>query len=256
MTAPRAIEVRDLRKRFGELKAVDGVSFDVGKGELFGLLGPNGAGKSTLIRMLTTLIEPTSGSALVAGHDVNKDPNAVRLAIGVIPQNMTSDPDLTCAENLSIHARLYGLPKAQRRTVTLDLLQAVGQGDRADAFAGFINQVHQPIGHGGGPGGVEMTPGHRAETRSQPVVVIDIGEPVPVGGRPGEGGVERAVDAAGRAGIGNDQRVAIARLQRCDHARRCDKDVKQRDALRGNRGHGFLEVVGHAESRRDHENQR
>jgi ABC-2 type transport system ATP-binding protein len=135
VTVPRAIEVHDLRKRFGELKAVDGVSFDVGKGEIFGLLGPNGAGKSTLIRMLTTLIEPTSGSALVAGHDVSKDPNAVRLAIGVIPQNMTSDPDLTCAENLSIHARLYGLPKAQRRKVTLELLQAVGLGDRADAFA-------------------------------------------------------------------------------------------------------------------------
>ncbi|HET9783943.1 MAG TPA: ATP-binding cassette domain-containing protein [Terriglobales bacterium] len=135
MTRPDAIVVRDLRKRFGELKAVDGVSFAVGKGEIFGLLGPNGAGKSTLIRMLTTLIEPTSGLALVAGHDVRRDPNAVRLAIGVIPQNMTSDPDLTCAENLSIHARLYGLPKAQRRSVTLELLQAVGLGDRADAFA-------------------------------------------------------------------------------------------------------------------------
>ena len=110
-----AIEVKGISKRFGALLAVDNVSFTVQAGEIFGLLGPNGAGKSTLIRMLTTLVPPTSGTAMVAGHDIIHDPNAVRANIGVIPQNMTSDPELTCAENLGIHARLYGITGARRR---------------------------------------------------------------------------------------------------------------------------------------------
>ncbi|TAN24274.1 MAG: ATP-binding cassette domain-containing protein [Acidobacteria bacterium] len=135
METSAAIEVQGLTKRFGALEAVKGVSFDVQQGEIFGLLGPNGAGKSTLIRMLTTLIPPSAGSARVAGHDVASEPDAVRVRIGVIPQNMTSDPDLTCAENLSIHARLYGLPRAQRQKVTAELLEAVGLADRAQAFA-------------------------------------------------------------------------------------------------------------------------
>ncbi len=135
METSAAIEVQGLTKRFGALEAVKGVSFDVKKGEIFGLLGPNGAGKSTLIRMLTTLIPPSAGSARVAGHDVASEPDAVRVRIGVIPQNMTSDPDLTCEENLSIHARLYGLPRAQRQRVTAELLEAVGLADRARAFA-------------------------------------------------------------------------------------------------------------------------
>lgn len=130
-----AIEVEGLTKCFGALEAVKDVRFNVGRGEIFGLLGPNGAGKSTLIRMLTTLITPSAGSARVAGYDIVHDANAVRTRIGVIPQNMTSDPDLTCAENLSIHARLYGLPKAQRQRVTAELLEAVGLGDRMHAFA-------------------------------------------------------------------------------------------------------------------------
>ena len=87
-----AIEVKGISKRFGALLAVDNVSFTVQAGEIFGLLGPNGAGKSTLIRMLTTLVPPTSGTASVAGYDIIHDPNAVRTRIGVIPQNMTSDP--------------------------------------------------------------------------------------------------------------------------------------------------------------------
>ncbi|MGH9466602.1 MAG: ABC transporter ATP-binding protein [Terriglobales bacterium] len=135
MMADAAIAVKALRKNFGALEAVKGVSFTVGRGEIFGLLGPNGAGKSTLIRMLTTLIPPTAGSATVAGHDVTEAPDAVRMRIGVIPQNITSDPDLTCAENLSIHARLYGLPRARRQQVTQEQLQAVGLSDRAQAFA-------------------------------------------------------------------------------------------------------------------------
>jgi ABC-type multidrug transport system ATPase subunit len=109
-----AIEVRGLTKRFGDFVAVNKVSFDVQQGELFGLLGPNGAGKTTLIRMLTTLTPVTDGSAFVAGYDVRKDPNEVRNAIGVIPQALTSDPELTAVENLNIHAKLYGVPPEQR----------------------------------------------------------------------------------------------------------------------------------------------
>jgi ABC-2 type transport system ATP-binding protein len=87
----------------------------VAEGEIFGLLGPNGAGKSTLIRMMTTLIPITSGKAIVAGHDVAKDPDAVRRMIGVIPQALTSDQDLTVEENLSIYAKLYSVPRGARK---------------------------------------------------------------------------------------------------------------------------------------------
>src|SRR5277367_5238907 len=94
------VEVENLRKCFGDFCAVDSLSFDVAHGEVFGLLGPNGAGKSTLIRMLTTLVPPTSGTAKINGFDVVKDPDAVRHAIGVIPQAMTSDMDLSANENM------------------------------------------------------------------------------------------------------------------------------------------------------------
>ena len=134
-----AIEVEAISKRFGKLLAVDNVSFTVQSGEIFGLLGPNGAGKSTLIRMLTTLVPPTSGTAIVGGHDIIHDPNAVRSNIGVIPQNMTSDPELTCAENIGIHARLYGITGAQRRRRTAELLEAVGLSDRANALAATLS---------------------------------------------------------------------------------------------------------------------
>jgi ABC-2 type transport system ATP-binding protein len=134
-----AIQVEGVSKRFGALLAVDNVSFTVKAGEIFGLLGPNGAGKSTLIRMLTTLVPPTSGTAMVAGHDIIRDPNAVRASIGVIPQNMTSDPELTCAENLGIHARLYGITGARRKQRTAELLEAVGLSDRAGALASTLS---------------------------------------------------------------------------------------------------------------------
>ena len=120
-----AIEVDHLTKRFGELVAVNEVSFAVGDGEIFGLLGPNGAGKTTLIRMLTTLTPPTSGTARVAGYDIRKDANGVRESIGVIPQALTSDPELTAEENLLIHAKLYGVPAARRPGLIQELLQAV-----------------------------------------------------------------------------------------------------------------------------------
>jgi ABC-2 type transport system ATP-binding protein len=120
-----AIEVQDIRKRFGEFTAVDGVSFNVQEGEVFGLLGPNGAGKSTLIRMLTTLLAPTSGVARVAGFDVAKQADGVRRAIGVIPQAMTSDTELSVEENLIIFAKLYGVPRAKRKALIEELLTAV-----------------------------------------------------------------------------------------------------------------------------------
>jgi ABC-2 type transport system ATP-binding protein len=134
-----AIDVKGISKRFGKLQAVDDVSFTVRAGEIFGLLGPNGAGKSTLIRMLTTLVPPTNGTAIVAGHDIIRDPGAVRSSIGVIPQNMTSDPDLTCAENLGIHARLYGITGQLRRERTAALLETVGLTDRANALAATLS---------------------------------------------------------------------------------------------------------------------
>jgi ABC-2 type transport system ATP-binding protein len=122
---PVAIEVEHIVKRYGDFEAVKDVNFCVAEGEIFGLLGPNGAGKSTLIRMMTTLIPVTSGKAIVAGHDVAKDPDDVRRVIGVIPQALTSDPDLTVEENLSIYAKLYSVPRAQREKNIKEVLEAV-----------------------------------------------------------------------------------------------------------------------------------
>jgi ABC-2 type transport system ATP-binding protein len=121
----RAIEVEGLTKRFGDFCAVDAVSFTVESGEVFGLLGPNGAGKSTLIRMLTTLMVPTSGTARIDGHDVAREPNAVRRVIGVIPQAMTSDLDLSAVENLRIFAKLYSIPRERYEPMIEELLAAV-----------------------------------------------------------------------------------------------------------------------------------
>jgi ABC-2 type transport system ATP-binding protein len=120
-----AIAVENIVKRYGDFEAVKGITFQVAEGEIFGLLGPNGAGKSTLIRMMTTLIPVTSGKAIIAGHDVSREADAVRRAIGVIPQALTSDIDLTVEENLSIYAKLYEVPKAERERNINDLLQAV-----------------------------------------------------------------------------------------------------------------------------------
>jgi ABC-2 type transport system ATP-binding protein len=120
-----AIAVENIIKRYGDFEAVKGITFNVGDGEIFGLLGPNGAGKSTLIRMMTTLIPVTAGKAIIAGHDVSKEPDAVRRTIGVIPQALTSDIDLTVEENLSIYAKLYEVPKAERERNITELLTAV-----------------------------------------------------------------------------------------------------------------------------------
>ena len=122
---PPAIQVIDIIKRFGNFTAVDGVSFSVEEGEIFGLLGPNGAGKSTLIRMMTTLLDITEGTAIIEGADVRKDPNRARRSMGVIPQAMTSDGDLTVWENLSIYSKLYGIPAADREKSIDELLELV-----------------------------------------------------------------------------------------------------------------------------------
>jgi ABC-2 type transport system ATP-binding protein len=125
-TQPRAaISVENIVKRYGDFEAVAGITFEVAEGEIFGLLGPNGAGKSTLIRMMTTLTPSTAGRAIIAGHDVAREPDAVRRTIGVIPQALTSDIDLTVEENLLIYAKLYEVPKAERERNIDDLLKAV-----------------------------------------------------------------------------------------------------------------------------------
>src|ERR1700744_1969567 len=150
------IEVENLTKRFGDFVAVKGVSFSVEHGEVFGLLGPNGAGKSTLIRMLTTLVPPTSGTARVNGFDIIRDPNGVRQSIGVIPQAMTSDMDLSAEENMSIFAKLYGIPREKRQRTIRQLLKDVDLEKWADKpvkmFSGGMRRrleiarglVHEP----------------------------------------------------------------------------------------------------------------
>jgi ABC-2 type transport system ATP-binding protein len=124
-SAPSAIEVDHIVKKYGEFTAVNDVSFSVKEGEIFGLLGPNGAGKSTLIRMMTTLIPITGGKASIGGYDVSKDPNAARRMIGVIPQALTSDLDLTVEENMEIYAKLYDVPSKERKTSIDELLELV-----------------------------------------------------------------------------------------------------------------------------------
>ena len=120
-----AIVVDHITKKYGDFTAVDDVSFAVKQGEIFGLLGPNGAGKSTLIRMMTTLLPITQGRAIINGFDVAKEPDAARRCMGVIPQAMTSDIDLTVEENLSIYAKLYGVPAAEREHSINELLETV-----------------------------------------------------------------------------------------------------------------------------------
>src|SRR3974390_2656177 len=119
------IEVDRLTKRFGDFCAVDRLRFSVNHGEVFGLLGPNGAGKSTLIRMLTTLVPPTEGTARVNGFDIVRNPNGVRQCIGVIPQAMTSDMELSAVENMTIFAKLYGISRERRKRTIKELLKSV-----------------------------------------------------------------------------------------------------------------------------------
>ena len=126
------IETHNLTKYFGALGAVQDMSLSVSTGEVFGLLGPNGAGKTTTMRMLTTLLSPTSGTASVAGYDVHTDPLRVKRAIGVVPQMLNLDIDLTCAENLEYHGRLHKMEHADRAARTEELLHFVGLWEKKD----------------------------------------------------------------------------------------------------------------------------
>jgi ABC-2 type transport system ATP-binding protein len=127
-----AILVQDLRKRYRDVQALDGVTFGVRAGEVFGLLGPNGAGKSTTVRVLTTLTKPDSGQALVAGHDVVRHPNRARTEFGYVPQDSGVDRDATGRENLMLQGRIYGLRGAALRTRVHELLELVGLTEAAD----------------------------------------------------------------------------------------------------------------------------
>ncbi len=126
-----SIETEDLKKIYGTVAALDGVSLRIEEGDFFGLLGPNGAGKTTLIRILTTLIRPTSGAARIMGRDVVKERSAVRGIIGVVPQALTTDLDLTGREVMDIYARFYGMGRRERRERTDSLLETVGLTSRA-----------------------------------------------------------------------------------------------------------------------------
>jgi len=129
---PTAIETKDLRREFGAVTAVDSLSLDVRSGEVFGLLGPNGAGKTTTIKMLITLLPPTSGTATVAGHDIIHEPRQVRRSIGYVPQLLSSDGALSARENLDISGRLYHIPGAERRERIDDALQFMGLAEVGD----------------------------------------------------------------------------------------------------------------------------
>jgi ABC-2 type transport system ATP-binding protein len=131
------IETNNLTKYFGALGAVQSISFSVGKGEVFGLLGPNGAGKTTTMRMLTTLLAPTSGSASVGGYSVTAEPLNVKRLIGVVPQMLNLDIDLTCGENLEYHGRLHKMASGDRHARIEELLR----------FVGLWEKKHTPVEH-------------------------------------------------------------------------------------------------------------
>jgi len=132
MSDTPAIEVEGLEKRFGDVEAVRGVSFSVPHGEIFGFLGPNGAGKTTTIKMLCTLLEPSGGKARLGGFDVTDEPGGVRRSIGVIFQDPALDDRLSAAENLELHAVVYGVPRAERRARIDEALGFVELSDRKD----------------------------------------------------------------------------------------------------------------------------
>lgn len=128
------IEVKNVTKKFGDFVAVDDISFKVQKEERFALLGPNGAGKSTTIKMLTTLLEPTEGEIVIAGHSPKENADAIRHSFGIIFQDPSLDDDLTAWENLEFHGVLYGLEKGLRRKRISEMLEFVELDDRYDSL--------------------------------------------------------------------------------------------------------------------------
>jgi ABC-2 type transport system ATP-binding protein len=131
MNAGPVVKVENLSKTFGPLKAVDGVSFEVKEGEIFGFLGPNGAGKTTTINVLTTLLKASGGSAEITGLDIHKHPNEVRRRVGVVPQEYTADEDLTGLQNILLCADLYGIPRSDSEQHARELLKLVGLEEAA-----------------------------------------------------------------------------------------------------------------------------
>jgi ABC-2 type transport system ATP-binding protein len=128
--AESIILAENLVKRFGDFTAVDGISFNVKKGEIFAFLGPNGAGKSTTIKMLTTMLRPTSGSLELAGHDVKTERDSARKAFGIVFQDPSLDEELSAYENMQLHAVLYGVPKARHYDRIKELLELVDLWER------------------------------------------------------------------------------------------------------------------------------
>jgi len=142
--ADKAIVIRDLHKSFGDVQAVRGISLEVEQGEIFSLLGPNGAGKSTTLSMLSCLLEPTSGDALVMGHSIVREPAAVKAAIGVVPQEVALYPDLSARENLTFWGKMYGLRGAALKSRVDEVLELIGlaerQKERVNKFSGGMKR--------------------------------------------------------------------------------------------------------------------
>jgi len=128
----KILEVKNLTKKFGDLTAVNSISFSIDKGEIFGVVGPNGAGKTTTIKILTTLLPPTSGEELIGGYDVVKNATKVRRIIGYVPQMLSADGSLTGYENLLIFAKLYDIPSKERKKRIIDSLHFMGLTDVAN----------------------------------------------------------------------------------------------------------------------------
>ena len=129
-----AIEVKNIHKSFGDLKAVNGVSFEVEQGEIFSLLGPNGAGKTTTISMLSCLLRPDEGDALVMGHSIKDDQMGVKAVLGVVPQEISLYEDLSARENLTFWGKMYGLRGAPLKTRVDEVLEVIGLTDRAKEY--------------------------------------------------------------------------------------------------------------------------
>jgi ABC-2 type transport system ATP-binding protein len=134
-----AVQTINITKQFGDLTAVDKINLTIDSEEIFGLLGPNGAGKTTLIRMLTTVLEPSKGTAKVAGSDIRKKPDRVRQKIGVVSQAMTLDVELSAWENMELYAKYYNVPRSMRRERIEELLKVVGLMDRASYAVGSFS---------------------------------------------------------------------------------------------------------------------